>query len=76
MFLSNNPQLNKNGELHHLLSMDGLPVEFIDERLTSAAAESSLSEAGVASRKRKPLVDQVAAQHILQAYLDSAARSR
>lgn len=53
-----------------------LPVEFIDERLTSAAAESSLSEAGVASRKRKPLVDQVAAQHILQAYLDSAARSR
>jgi putative Holliday junction resolvase len=52
----------------------GLPVEFVDERLTSAAAESSLSEAGVAARKRKPLIDQVAAQHILQAYLDAAAR--
>jgi putative Holliday junction resolvase len=51
----------------------GLPVELIDERLTSAAAESSLAEAGVASRKRKPLIDQVAAQHILQAYLDATA---
>jgi putative Holliday junction resolvase len=52
----------------------GLPVEFVDERLTSAAAEQSLGEAGVASRKRKPLIDQVAAQHILQAYFDAAAR--
>ena len=51
----------------------GLPVELVDERLTSAAAESSLAEAGVASRKRKPLIDQVAAQHILQAYLDASA---
>lgn len=51
-----------------------LPVELIDERLSSAAADSSLSEAGVTSRKRKPLLDQVAAQHILQAYLDSIAR--
>ena len=54
----------------------GLPVEFIDERLTSAAADSSLGEAGVAPRKRKPLIDRVAAQHILQAYLDNAARFR
>ena len=52
----------------------GLPVELIDERLTSAAAESSLSDAGVAARKRKPLLDQVAAQHILQAYFDVTAR--
>jgi putative Holliday junction resolvase len=54
----------------------GLPVELVDERLTSAAAELSLGEAGIAPRKRKPLVDQVAAQHILQAYLDTAGRSR
>ncbi len=50
-----------------------LPVELADERLTSAAAESDLIEAGVATRKRKRLVDQVAAQRILQAYLDTAA---
>ena len=52
----------------------GLPVQLVDERLTSAAAEASLTEAGVAARKRKPLVDQVAAQHILQVYFDTAAR--
>ena len=52
-----------------------LPVELVDERLTSASAESSLAEAGVASRKRKPVIDQVAAQHILQAYLDERARA-
>jgi putative Holliday junction resolvase len=52
----------------------GLPVELVDERLTSAAADTSLAEAGVASHKRKPVVDQVAALHILQAYLDERAR--
>ena len=51
-----------------------LPVELIDERLTSVAAEASLAEAGVAGRKRKPVIDQVAAQHILQAYLEGRAR--
>ena len=51
-----------------------LPVELVDERLTSASAESSLAEAGVANRKRKPVIDQVAAQHILQAWLDEQAR--
>ena len=51
-----------------------LPVELIDERLTSAAAEMSLAEAGVAGHKRKPVIDQVAAQHILQAYLDEQVR--
>jgi putative Holliday junction resolvase len=51
-----------------------LPVELVDERLTSACAEMSLADAGVAARKRKPVVDQVAAQHILQAYFDGAAQ--
>ena len=53
----------------------GLPVEFVDERLTSVAAELSLAAAGVAPRKRKLHLDQVAAQEILQDYLDTAARS-
>jgi putative Holliday junction resolvase len=53
-----------------------LPVELVDERLTSASAKSSLAETGVDTRKRKPLIDQVAAQQILQAYLDEQARRR
>jgi putative holliday junction resolvase len=51
-----------------------LPVELVDERLTSAAAEMSLAEAGVAAHKRKPVIDQVAALHILQAWLDERAQ--
>ena len=51
-----------------------LPVEFVDERLTSAAAESTLGESGVAAHKRKAVVDAVAAQHILQDFLDRNGR--
>ena len=51
-----------------------LPVELVDERLTSASAEMSLADAGVAAHKRKPVIDQVAALHILQAYLDESTR--
>ena len=51
-----------------------LPVVLVDVRLTSAAAEMSLAEAGVAGHKRKPVIDQVAALHILQAWLDERAR--
>jgi len=48
----------------------GLPVILADERYTSAAASSQLAEAGIRGIKQKPLLDQVAAQQILQAYLD------
>lgn len=48
----------------------GLPVTLIDERLTSAEASQSLKQAGVSGRKQKPMLDQVAAQHILQSYFD------
>ena len=49
----------------------GLPVDFWDERCTTAAAEDSLREAGLSHRKRKDRRDRVAAQIILQSYLDS-----
>lgn len=50
-----------------------LPVILVDERYTSAAASSQLNEAGIRGIKQKPLLDQVAAQHILQAYFDEPA---
>lgn len=49
----------------------GLPVVLMDERLTSAEASRSLKEIGLGGRKQKPMLDQVAAQHILQSYFDS-----
>ncbi|OJY08039.1 MAG: Holliday junction DNA helicase RuvA [Nitrosospira sp. 56-18] len=48
----------------------GIPVVLVDERYTSISASSALREAGVKGKKQKPMLDQVAAQVILQAYFD------
>jgi putative Holliday junction resolvase len=50
-----------------------LPVALVDERLSSAEASQTLKEAGIGGRKQKPMLDQVAAQLILQHYLDHHA---
>lgn len=47
-----------------------LPVELMDERLTTVEAERSLREAGVHGRNRRQRVDRVAAALLLQAHLD------
>lgn len=47
-----------------------LPTILVDERYTSASASSHLNEIGVRGIRQKPVLDQVAAQHILQAYFD------
>ncbi len=54
-------------ELRTLLSC---PVTTWDERLTTVAAHRSLREAGKKTRDTRGYVDQVAAQMILQGYLD------
>jgi putative Holliday junction resolvase len=48
-----------------------LPVELVDERLTTVAAERSLVEGGVRRAKRRMAVDRVAAALLLQSHLDS-----
>ncbi len=47
-----------------------LPVVMQDERLSSAEAAQSLTEAGVKGSKQKVMIDAVAAQTILQSYFD------
>ena len=46
-----------------------LPIHMVDERLTTRIASEALAETGLASRKQKAVIDQLAAQHILQTYL-------
>ena len=46
------------------------PVGTWDERLTTVAAERALRDAGRKTRQTRQVVDQVAAQMILQSYLD------
>jgi putative holliday junction resolvase len=48
-----------------------IPVELCDERLTTKSANDVLIEAGTRRDKRKGLVDKIAAQFMLQHYLDS-----
>lgn len=54
-----------------LTAATGLPVVFWDERFTTAYAENALWDAGLSHRKRRGRRDRVAAQFILQAYLDA-----
>ena len=49
------------------------PVRWIDERLTTAQGERSMLETDTSRKRRKELIDQIAAQLILQAYLDVQA---
>lgn len=51
-----------------------LPVELTDERLSSATAEAQLRETGRGGREHKSAAHALAAQIILQAYLESVTR--
>lgn len=54
-----------------LHKVTGLPVVFWDERFSTLEAESSLWTAGLTHKRRKERRDRVAAQIVLQAYLDA-----
>ncbi len=58
-------------ELRQQLSV---PVHLWDERLTTVAATRMLLEADVSRRKRKQVVDKMAAALLLQNYLDSRGK--
>ncbi len=51
----------------------GCDVRFWDERLTTVAAQKALHDAGRNVKKSRPVIDQVAAQFILQGWLDAQA---
>ena len=49
----------------------GIPVEMMDERLTTVEADEIMNEARIKGKERKEYVDMIAAQIILQDYLDN-----
>jgi putative Holliday junction resolvase len=49
----------------------GLEAEFWDERLSTVAAQRTLLEADLSRAKRKQVIDQAAAQFILQGWMDA-----
>jgi len=48
----------------------GLPVEYQDERLSTVQAERVLLDADVSRKKRKKVIDMLAAQVILQSWME------
>lgn len=54
----------------------GLPVELWDERLSTVAAQRTLLEADLSRAKRRQVIDQMAAQFILQGWLDARSMRR
>lgn len=48
----------------------GISTRLVDERYTSIVARVALQEAGIKRKKQKLVLDQVAAQQILQSYFD------
>ena len=57
-----------------LRDMLNLPVHLWDERLTTVSAERTLLEADVSRKKRRQVVDKMAASLILQNYWDSKSK--
>ena len=56
-----------------LAKRTAIPLKRWDERLSTKIAEAVLIEAGTSRGKRRGVVDKLAAQIILQGYLDAAA---
>jgi putative Holliday junction resolvase len=54
-----------------LAKRSGQPVHYFDERLSSAAADELLEPAQLSRKKRRVRQDRVAAQVILQAFLET-----
>ena len=59
---------------HELESHLDLPVHLIDERLTTVQAQHVLLQNDTSRKKRRQVVDGVAATIILQSYLDQKGR--
>jgi putative Holliday junction resolvase len=71
------PQAQKVRAFAHELERHfQVPVDTWDERLTTFEANHKLMELGVSGRKRRGLVDKLAAALILQGYMDRQAAGR
>jgi len=66
----NNPQLNSEGELHHLLSIDGLPRAIVERILDTAASFINVAEREV---KNVPLLR---GRSVFNLFFENSTRTR
>ena len=65
-----NPQLNKNGELHHLLSLDGLPADIMRQILDAADSFVGVTQREV---KKVPLLR---GKSVFNIFFENSTRTR
>ncbi len=70
------PQARKVMRFAEELKVLGRPVHLVDERLTTERARRTMKDAGLSRAKQRHRVDRMAAQFILQPYLDARKRKR
>src|ERR1700712_3385459 len=70
MLYKRNPQLNKNGELIHLLSIEGLPKDIVTHILDTAANFASVSDREV---KKVPLMR---GKSVFNLFFENSTRTR
>src|SRR6516225_11625851 len=70
MLFKRNPQLNKNGELIHLLSIEGLPKDILTHILDTAANFTSVSDREV---KKVPLLR---GKSVFNLFFENSTRTR
>ena len=64
-------KVEKVTELARLIGeLTEIPIDFYDERMTTVSAHKILSESGVRAKNRREIVDSLAAELILQGYMD------
>ncbi|MBC8122302.1 MAG: Holliday junction resolvase RuvX [Gemmatimonadaceae bacterium] len=66
------PQALRVQKFGERLALDlEMPIDYVDERLSTVQAERSLRSSNISSSKRRSLIDQQAAAVILQQWLDT-----
>ena len=65
-----NPQLNRNGELHHLLSLDGLPANILRQILDTATSFVGVTQREV---KKVPLLR---GKSVFNIFFENSTRTR
>jgi putative Holliday junction resolvase len=68
------PQAQKTMRFAEQLKVLGRKIHLVDERLTTEQARRVMTEAGLSREQQHRRVDRVAAQFILQIFLDSSRR--
>ena len=68
---SEGPSAQKARDFMSEVNALGMPSVFVDERLTTMSAQRMLIDADVSRKKRRQVIDKIAAVYILRTYIET-----